>query len=172
MGAPRSPHRYAVTAMRMPEGSPHLTINSFERAKGSCAVQPRAVPAARPATPDAVNTLIKCWQVFRSASDAVARPPPDRSPADPCCRGCSGAEPACWPFAFSANGPEQPSIKTVCCSPSTWSPKCLRQILPQRRSDSVRMTAHPKMKPFSVNLPLPHRPRTRWTQAAGWLCRW
>ena len=92
----------------------------LERAKPSCAVQPRAVPAARPATPDAVSTLIKCWPVSRSSSDAAAHPPPARRPADPCCRGCSGAEQACWPVPFDVASTDPPARPGGRSSSNCW----------------------------------------------------
>lgn len=102
--------------MRIAFESRRTQDNHSSKGKPSCAVPPRAVPAARPATPDAVSTLIKCWPVSRSSSDAAAHPPPARRPADPCCRGCSGAEQACWPVPFDSgqNGtPERCASRTA-----------------------------------------------------------
>ena len=58
----------------------------------SCAVPPPAVPAARPATPDAVNTSSRCWAVSRSNSDAAAHPTPAPPAADRCFHDCSDAD--------------------------------------------------------------------------------
>ena len=83
------------------------TINSLERAKTSCAVPPSAALAARPATPDAVNTSSRCWPVYPSISDAAAHPTPAPPAADRCCRDCSGADRACTPVAIDAAGLKQ-----------------------------------------------------------------
>jgi len=97
-------HRYTFTAMRVSirGSSDSRPSTPSERAKTSCAVPSPAAPAARPATPDAVNTSSRCWPVHRSINDAAAHPTPAPPAADRCCRGCSGADPACTPVAIGA----------------------------------------------------------------------
>ena len=93
----RAPHRSVFTAMRVHSGSSDSDHRLPRKGETSCAVPPPAAPAARPATPDAVNTSNRCFPVCRSNNAAAAHPTPAPPAADRCFHGCSDADRACTP---------------------------------------------------------------------------
>ncbi len=92
-----APHRSVFTAMRVHPGSSDSDHRLPRKGETPCAVPPPAATAARPATPDAVNTSTKCFPVCRSNSGAAAHPMPAPPAADRCCRDCSVADRASTP---------------------------------------------------------------------------
>ena len=90
-GTSGAPHRVVFTATRVQAGAARLPPSTLRKGETSCAVPPPAAPAARPATPDAVNTSSTCFPVCRSNNAAAAHPTP-APPADRCCHDCSVAD--------------------------------------------------------------------------------
>ena len=88
----RAPHRSVFTAVRVHSGSSDSDHRLPRKGETSCAVPPPAAPAARPATPDAVNTSSRCLPVCRSNSAAAAHRTPVQPAVDRCCRDCSVAD--------------------------------------------------------------------------------
>ena len=110
----RHPRSSASAQFHSPCGCPpeggRTPPSTLRKGEISCAVPPRALPAARPATPDAVNTLTRSSPVSRSNSAAAAQPTPALAAADLCCRGCSGAK---RPNGYYESCPEQ---SPGCCA--------------------------------------------------------